>query len=79
MSDPVRTVQVKRLGYSRSPWRLVDSQTDQEVTIERAVLDHPISGVTKVPVAGYSTKTEAVAALGRLAARQLATEQEAGR
>jgi len=55
---------VKKLGYSRGPWRIVGP--DGEIQFEQ----HPstIHGQDQMlDVFGYDTKAEAVEALGRLA------------
>ena len=68
MSDETRTVRVERRSYSRSPWRLIDSQTGCEVVVDSQPFDHPDLGPMTTGVPGYATKAEAVEALGRLAA-----------
>ena len=63
-----RTIRVERRSYSRSPWRLIDSQTGNEITVDSEPFDHPDLGPMTTAVPGYATKAEAVEALGRLAA-----------
>jgi len=67
--DEARTIRVERRSYSRSPWRLIDSQTGCEVVAETRVFDHPEVGPMPLGVPGYATKAAAVEALGRVAAR----------
>lgn len=53
-------------GYSAAPWRIVDAD-EKEFRFERHdVFMHGQD--MRLPVCGYDTKTEAVEALGRLAA-----------
>ena len=53
-------------GYSAAPWRIVDAD-GKEFRFERHdVFMHGQD--MRLPVCGYDTKTEAIDALGRLAA-----------
>ena len=56
---------VERLNYSRSPWRIITAD-GVEVTFESEIAR--IHGRDEMlPVLGYQTKADAVAALGRCA------------
>ena len=57
---------IRKTGHSRRPWRIFSG--DLLVDVERE--DVQIHGTTmNMPVMGYDTKAEAVAAMGRIAAR----------
>ena len=68
MSDE-RRLTVQNEGYSRSPWRIIDSLTGQQVPGPGPVEQLP--GGPPMPQVGFDTKAEAVEWLGVLAARWL--------
>lgn len=55
---------VERRDYSSNPWRIMVDGL--EVAWEEEGFEHPVSGAMRLPVVGYRTKRDAVAALGRL-------------
>lgn len=67
MSEPC--YEVRKLGYSRSPWRVIDAAApkdwrgrDKEVWYEDT-FDHPESGLIVIPTPmAYDTKHDASAA-----------------
>ena len=57
--------QIRKLGYSRSPWRITDAE-GRQVHFEKTLMT--IHGNEEwVDVLGYDTKADCIDALGRLA------------
>lgn len=66
-------ITIQKLGYSRSPWRLIDG-AGNELRFE-SVLTNIHGADQYLDVCGYDTKAEAIEALGRLAALLIAQLQ----
>jgi len=58
---------VRKLGYSRLPWRIVEEATGRELWHRAVPFDHPDIGMTSIPApVAFRLKREAVVALAEL-------------
>lgn len=65
-----RRLFAEKRGYSRAPWRIIDSATGKELTFP-VEFDHPHIGVSVIWEAGFDTKQQALDRIGEMAALAL--------